>query len=160
MSAYWPIFMMMQKRNEERLLCALTRLLTALRVAAITAQTNHWACAGENYYSDHLLFQRIYQADDAEIDGFAERAIAFAGPEAANPVVIAYDVAECLADLAYIENRLQRQLTAERCVISCAQALMDVISRRPETKLGWDDVLGAIVSKREEHEYLLKRRLT
>ncbi len=137
----------------------LTRLIVALRVAAVSAQTSHWTCSGENYYSDHLLFQRIYEADDGDIDAIAERSVALAGIHVVNPVLIADDVAECLAGLIRIENPIQRQLCAERCVVICAQDLMTAFAEQLTTSLGWDDILGSIVAKREEHQYLLQRRL-
>lgn len=36
------------------------------------AKILHWNSKGENYYSDHLLFERIYTDIDDQIDGLVE----------------------------------------------------------------------------------------
>ena len=36
------------------------------------AKILHWNSRGENYYSDHLLFERIYTDIDDQIDGLVE----------------------------------------------------------------------------------------
>lgn len=36
------------------------------------AKILHWNSRGENYYSDHLLFERIYSDIDDQIDGLVE----------------------------------------------------------------------------------------
>src|SRR4051812_18132683 len=52
-----------------------TELLGKLRLLAMYYQTAHWQSKNPIFYSDHLLFDRLYNAVNAEIDGVAERAV-------------------------------------------------------------------------------------
>ena len=39
--------------------------------------TTHWQAKGENYYGNHLLFQRIYEGMQGEIDTLAEKIVGY-----------------------------------------------------------------------------------
>jgi len=44
-------------------------------------QTHHWQTSGITYYSDHLLFERLYSGTLEGIDSIGERAVGSGGPE-------------------------------------------------------------------------------
>jgi len=54
------------------LLELLLDLWACLRAAHHLYWTLHWQSKGPNFYGDHLLFERLYQARVEEIDGLAE----------------------------------------------------------------------------------------
>ncbi len=45
---------------------------SSLNTISNIAKILHWNSRGENYYSDHLLFERIYTDIDDQIDGLVE----------------------------------------------------------------------------------------
>lgn len=64
---------------------SLSRLLGMLRALQWMYQTAHWQTQGDQFYGDHLLFERLYAGLGEEIDGLAEKLVAMAGPETVNP---------------------------------------------------------------------------
>ena len=59
-------------------------LLGKLRLLALYYQTAHWQSKNPIFYADHLLFERLYDAVNGEIDGVAERAIGVTDQSAVN----------------------------------------------------------------------------
>lgn len=56
--------------------CAELAILVAwLRALSQTHQSNHWTASGDPYYGDHLLFARLYELPNGEVDKFAEKAV-------------------------------------------------------------------------------------
>lgn len=52
----------------------LLRLLSLQNDLYLSAKLAHWNVKGPNFYSQHLLFQRIYETVGKSIDGLAELA--------------------------------------------------------------------------------------
>lgn len=50
-------------------------ILAATQGMALVAQTAHWSAKGRNFYEDHILFERVYNAFSGLIDGIAEKAV-------------------------------------------------------------------------------------
>lgn len=52
-------------------------ILAATKGVSDVIQSAHWAAKGKDFYEDHLLFERMYNAFSGLIDGIAEKAVAF-----------------------------------------------------------------------------------
>ena len=53
----------------------LSVILVNLRFLALVHQTNHWVAKGDAFYGDHLLFSRLYDTVNGEVDSIAEKAV-------------------------------------------------------------------------------------
>ena len=53
----------------------LSELLAKLEALSLYYQNIHWTVSGPNFYSDHLLAERLYSAANGLIDGVAEKAV-------------------------------------------------------------------------------------
>jgi len=67
-------------------LTSLLALWAHVRAAHHLFWTLHWQARGPTSYGDHLLFERLYEARIAEIDGLAEVIAAEYGSDKLDPV--------------------------------------------------------------------------
>ena len=63
------------KAASPKLKTAVIDLVSTMRLAALTHQGNHWTVSGPEFYSDHKLFERLYEESQAQIDALAEKAV-------------------------------------------------------------------------------------
>lgn len=135
-----------------------TELLVKLRLLAMYYQTAHWTVKGSLFYQDHLLFERLYNSVNEEIDGVAERAIGLTGDRS---IVRLSDVMEKVSEeskkLRY-EPRENVEFIQE--AIELEHALIEFLeSVAKEVSLGTNDLMASIASNHEGHLYLLNQRL-
>ena len=64
----------------------LLNLWADLRAAHHLYWTLHWQSRGPNFYGDHLLFERLYEAKVEQIDGLAEIIAGHYGSDKLDPV--------------------------------------------------------------------------
>lgn len=143
----------------------LSLLLVQLRFLTSVHQVHHWTAKGDPFYSDHLLFQRLYEATDAEVDPLAEKAIGLGSADCVNITLQMQQMAQLAqgygtammmpnaADLA------RRSYAAEvgflRCVAHCVCSLKE----KGQLSRGLDNMLAGIEDVHEGHVYLLKQRM-
>ena len=53
----------------------LSQVLAGLRTASHIHQTHHWQTHGPTFYEDHLLFERLYNEGQGDVDSLAEKTI-------------------------------------------------------------------------------------
>lgn len=121
----------------------------------------HWKTQGPMYYADHLLFARLYDGIESELDSLAEKIIGYNGQKAidmANLTQIAHDkVKKWTADP---DLRMQG-LASERSMQLLFRNSYDKLkSMEGGMPLGLDDYVMATASAHDTHEYLLQQRLS
>jgi DNA-binding ferritin-like protein len=144
----------------------LSVLLVYLKFLAVVHQNHHWTCMGDPFYGDHLLFSKLYEAVDCEIDPVAEKVIGLGCTSNVNPQLMHSQILKLLtgagaastipqtSDLA--RKSLMVELNFLKLVDSCRSSL-------EESGLltnGVDNMLQGIADKHEGHVYLLKQRCT
>jgi len=142
----------------------LSVLLVYLKFLSAVHQNHHWTCMGDPFYGDHLLFSKLYEAVDGEVDPVAEKAIGLGCTSNVNPQLMHSQILKLLtgvgsastipqsSDLA--RNSLMVELNFLKVVNSCRSSL-------EESGLltnGVDNMLQDIADKHEGHVYLLKQR--
>ena len=65
-----------------------------LRAIYNVHQNNHWLTEGDNFYGNHLLFQRIYESAQENADLAAEKFIGNLGRESVNQTLQAELIAK------------------------------------------------------------------
>jgi DNA-binding ferritin-like protein len=132
----------------------LREVLAALRAQYFVYHTFHWATQGRKFYKNHMLFERLYDSVEDQIDALAEKLVGYYGSEAVNqtdavgrmqkwvnswkgddPIQVAYD----------FEKQFQALL----------RRTYDTMSQKKELSLGLDDFLMATASEHEVNLYLL-----
>jgi DNA-binding ferritin-like protein len=138
----------------------LVDLLAALRALHWSHWTTHWQAHGDNFYGDHLLFERLYTDPlQAEIDGTAERIVAYAGSDAVNASVVGRRSQEFLDVWAATECPYKRALEAENDLQAAIRAAYTTLSDNDDLSLGLDDWLMGLAQAHDTNRYLLQQRL-
>jgi DNA-binding ferritin-like protein len=132
-------------------------LLVKLRLIAFYYQTAHWTVKGSLFFQDHLLFERLYNSVNEEIDGVAEKAIALTKNRAVvNLPAILEKVTEESKKLRY-ECKENAEFVSE--AISLEQDLLEFLEiAAKDCSLGCNDLLASIANTHEGHLYLLTQR--
>lgn len=145
--------------------------LGALRSMYMIHQTHHWQSQGKEFYGDHLLFQRLYEAIAPEIDAVAEKLIGLGGIATTNYFaqvhhMEAFQKAVTGKDQPIIEV----SLLAEATLMAMARLILLRLSElntgavtfgglRSLLTPGLENMIQGILDLHESHLYLLGQRL-
>ncbi|NBP15555.1 hypothetical protein EBU95_14345 [bacterium] len=137
-------------------------LLGATRGLSFVHQQDHWCSKGNNYYGDHLLFMRLYEATDKEIDPLAEKAVGL-GSEAF--VMMANHMPHTQAFLALVGDELNNPddvyssgYKAELLFAAIAEEVFKTLKTQGLLTPGLEQLIGTMMDVHEGHLYLLKQR--
>ena len=137
----------------------LTGLLAHLRTLHWCYWTAHWRAKGDPAYGDHLLFQRLYEGMVDEIDGLAEKCVAYFGEGAVCPVS-QMRTAQMLVQQIHESGDLTTGLQMSEDVLQrVIRQLRDRLSESGELSVGLEDYLGGLANAHETNQYLLGQRL-
>jgi DNA-binding ferritin-like protein len=145
---------------------ALSQLLAFLRTLYMVHQTAHWQTRGAHYYSDHTLFQRIYEDSLVGIDGMAEKVIGLTGEPGYVSLIEQVGLINQIASMAYQgqgaapdpELLVTISLNGEVSLLSAIDRVKSILTSADALTEGLDDTLQGIASKHEEFVYLLQQR--
>jgi DNA-binding ferritin-like protein len=140
--------------------CELAVLLSAARALAQLHQAHHWQAGGISYYGDHLLFDRLYEGVDAEVDQIAERLVGLASPDMVEVSAVAAQVERLLREVYRSDSKdlVATSLAAEAAFLGILANVTTSLDEQGLLTYGTDDLLAGIADKHEEHTYLLTRR--
>lgn len=146
------------------LVSSLQELLSQLRAIQWHAWTSHWMARGPEFYSDHLLLQRIYESPEeggvdinAQIDKLGERMVSAFGGASIPAGQIEHRAAD-LVEQAISRNQndvfgaaldLEKQIQSQ-----VARILKDLGA----SEVVWDNFLRTLADERSEVYYLIQRR--
>jgi DNA-binding ferritin-like protein len=137
---------------------ALVAVHVALEVEQLLFHAYHWRSKGQDYYGDHLLYQRLYLARAEEIDRIGEVLVALGGTDSVLPNITVVGMQDLIArveatkgadavkGLALVNETLRRINAANALIGSDAYAL------------SVNNVLAGFADKHLEALYLLKQR--
>lgn len=132
--------------------------IATLKSIYIINQQNHWLSKGTEFYSSHLLFQRLYEDVQENIDTAAEKFIGLFGPEVVNYDNINKLTFKVLNKYSSLTS-FEQSLKIEEDFIKYSKYAYDCFKNEDKLSLGLDDMLMSISSDREEAVYLLKQTL-
>ena len=147
-------------QNPQEVQPFLLHILAALRAQYLMYQTSHWQTKGPAYYGNHLLFQRLYESAQGEIDAVAEKLVGYTGAASVGlPAQIELIERYCSRWCA-VENLHERGLVSEKEVQKLLKFTYDTLKAKGELTLGLDDWLMATSSAHETNVYLLQQVLS
>lgn len=126
----------------------------------VVHHSHHWQTKGENFYGDHLLYQRLYEAVLGEIDLVGEKLIGVSNDVSLTNYFKRVKAMEMFlkavthSDQPYIVVSHDAELTYVRM----GGELMDRLEQDGLLTRGLEQMLGNILDKHEEHIYLLDQR--
>lgn len=138
----------------------LTNLLAYLRAMYLSYQTSHWQTKGPTYYGNHLLFQRLYESVQGEVDALAEKVVGYVGPAGVEAQGQSGLIASHFNAFAfYGDDHHVRGLRTEEALQRYLKSAYDEIKASGMMTLGLDDWLMATASAHETNVYLLQQVL-
>lgn len=131
--------------------------LNALRAAYQVYRNAHWQVRGDDYYGNHLLFQRLYEETEAQVDLLAEQIVGTWGSQALGEDGMADEVQWWVEEMSKAGSPLANSLEAakaSRHALAEAYAAMEATG---QMTLGWDDLLMSLSREKDQHVYLLQQ---
>jgi DNA-binding ferritin-like protein len=135
------------------------RMLAVLRAQSWLYQTAHWQVAGMGFYGDHLLFQRLYETVQGEIDAIAEKIVGYVGRDGVDAMESLTTTAQYIAYWAQDHDPYKRALQSEEMFQRAFKEGYDALKDADALTLGLDDWIMATASTHEAHTYLLQQRI-
>lgn len=132
--------------------------IATLKAITLVHQHSHWLAKGNDFYGDHLLFQRIYETAQGNLDGAAEKMIGVIGDDCMDFKMQADLLNKLL--LKYSDKSddvLSCSLAIEEDFVKFSKALYECFENEGKMTLGLDDFIMATASQHEESLYLLRR---
>jgi hypothetical protein len=143
---------------KDQVLPMLKIVLAILRAQYLSYQTSHWQTSGPAYYGNHLLFQRLYEGVQEEIDALGEKLVGYFGIEAVDLEDSLMLISEMVGRWHSHGCHFCRGLASEG---ELQDALFIVRNSWPNEHvplpLGLDDWLAATANAHESNAYLLQQ---
>lgn len=134
----------------------LIELLSVIKAHQATMQNCHWLAKDENYYGNHLLFERLYGKADAEIDSLAEKIVGYFGDtELASETTKRSQF--WIDKWAKAKDLIEVATNAEQDLQRAIKQTYETLKEQEDMPLGLDDFLMAMANDHETNLYLLSR---
>jgi DNA-binding ferritin-like protein len=134
--------------------------IASLKAMSLIHQHNHWTTKGDDFYGDHLLFERIYDSALDNLDTAAEKFMGLFGATCINYTEQAELLNKVLLRYKQFEGSAAKQSFAvEKDFIKFSQDAYKCFEDEGNLTLGLDDMIMSIASIREESVYLLQQTL-
>jgi DNA-binding ferritin-like protein len=134
--------------------------IASLKAMALIHQNSHWISKGDDFYGNHLLFERLYDSALENLDLAAEKFIGVYGEECLD-----YKLQNVLLNKVMLKynnlagDPLEMSLAIEKDFLKLNQDAYSALDKDNKLSLGLDDMLASIASKREESIYLLNQAI-
>lgn len=133
------------------------KTIATLRSLYLYYQNAHWLSSGSQYYGDHLLFERLYDATQADVDMLDEKALGITQNEASVDLLENIDmVYKILSNMQYdADSFFDSAVKLERALVKlCSEQ-----AKADENTEGVKNMFAGLADKHEGHVYLLQQRL-
>jgi DNA-binding ferritin-like protein len=131
-----------------------------LRYLSSMYQNHHWQAQGDDFYGNHLLFERAYKQTIEDVDKLAEKAIGL------NDISI-MDLRKQLSLMKAIGQKypehistpdhLRHAIKAEQQFVTLLSTVQRRLENSNELSLGLDNLLAELSDNAESRIYLLKQ---
>ena len=134
--------------------------IATLKAMTLVHQHSHWTTKGSSFYGEHLLFARIYESAQEDLDLAAEKFMGVFGDQCLNYDLQTELLHKILLKYKNLEGSpAQMSLEIERDFLKFSKVAYNCFEEEGKLTLGLDDMIMSISSKREEAVYLLQQSL-
>jgi len=130
----------------------LQEVLAILKGQYWSHQTNHWQT---NVYGNHLLFQRLYEGVQKEIDTLAEKLVGYFGEETVDQSALIEKTQYWVDKWNKTKDPVDRGLESEKDLQKAVSYAYNKLKNQDDLSLGLDDYLMALANAHETNLYLL-----
>ena len=140
---------------------ALLGLLAVLRAMVWEYYTSHWKVRGVDFYGNHLLYARMYEHIQGEVDDLAEKILGVAGgdPAGLDPIPQMEMAQRWLFSVEHIDCRFERAEKMERALLDAIKQASDACEAGGLLSPGVDNMLDQMYDDHEGHIYLIQQSL-
>ena len=131
-------------------------LLCLLRTVYNVHQHSHWLCSSPQFYSNHLLFERLYKDAAERVDSLAEKTIGLFGNDSLD-YKVQLDIMQGMIKDFISDDHIQNSLKAELKFIEKATETYNKLKETGNLSLGNDDLIMSSINQAEVSVYLLKQ---
>lgn len=139
------------------LLSVLLDLWAGLRAAHHLYHTLHWQAKGQPFYGDHLMFKRLYEGVEGDIDDLAEVIAGHYGADKLDPIKAWAAAGEKISAVATMGGS---PLAIAEMIMDLSEAANDAIVNGGECPYpgALSNLVSGIGTKHLADVYLLKQR--
>lgn len=119
---------------------------------------HHWQTLGDSFYGDHLLFQRLYEETQEEVDGLGEKIVGIGGLKMTNYFALMSHMKLFMDGVSKGEKLHKESYRAELMLVLAGEIVMSRLESKGVLTRGIEQALGDILDKHESHIYLLQQR--
>jgi DNA-binding ferritin-like protein len=156
------MFLNFRRRNQNMEKCEKTAALfvASLKAISLIHQHSHWTSRGIAFYSDHQLFERLYQSALEDLDEAAEKFIGLFGD-----AYLDYDLQADLLHKVLLKYKnlegspVEMSLGATKDFLKFCKDAYNCFEEEGNLTLGLDDMIMSIASNHETSVYLLQQVL-
>ena len=132
--------------------------VASLKAIVLIHQHNHWTSKGDVYYENHLMFERLYNSANEDLDAAAEKFMGLFGEEYLNFELQTKLLGQVLSKYNKLAGQTVAQsLAIEKDFIKFCQDAYDAFEGEGTLSLGLDDMIMNIASNREGAVYHLQQ---
>ena len=131
--------------------------VATLKSIYVIHQQNHWLSKGNDFYGNHLLFERIYGVAKEDVDLAAEKFVGLFGSDCLDYDLQAKMSFDVLKKYSSEKDLLERSLKIETDFIKFCKDSYECFKDEDTLSLGLDDMIMSIASNHEGVVYLLKQ---
>ncbi len=131
-----------------------TSLIPLLMAMKNYYQNLHWKSRGENFYSDHKMFQKIYESVEAPLDSWAEKLMVIYGDKSIDSIRSSESSVEWLKRWAASDNIAQPEIDMQ----SAVNEIFASMSKSGTLTMGANDFLMSLCNNRDKYLNWLKQR--
>lgn len=141
--------------------------LAQLRLMYLFYQNCHWQVKGKNFYSEHLLFQKLYESLEDEIDATAEKIMGTLDKKSID-LSLQLDLFKTLlnnfnkpSDKIKMSEAecIEKAIIAEKAFRVLSEKFKYSLEEAKKMSLGWEDLIAEQYSSSETRSYLLQQSL-
>lgn len=137
----------------------LADLLALLRAQYLSYQHSHWQAEGGLFYADHLMFQRLYESVETQVDELAEKIIGYVGTRGLDGVAQTTAIATWVSRWHAVDEPHARGLLSEEDCQNVLRVVYDELKEAGTLPLGLDDWIMSTANAHETNAYLLQQTL-
>jgi len=135
--------------------------IASLKAIALIHQHNHWTNAGVAFFGNHLMFEKLYNSAQEDLDEAAEKFVGLFGTECLDYQTQTELLAKVLSKYTELAGKpVEQSLTVEKDFIKFCDAAYEGFDSEDTLSLGLDDMIMSIVNSREEACYHLQQTET
>ena len=141
--------------NDKSLKEQLQEIFSILFALFWVYNTNHWQAKGENYYSKHLLFQKLYSELTTQYDDLAEKMVSYFGEDAIDKIDMLASSSKWVQKWNKEKDIITMSLNAEQDLQIKLKIAYDKLKKENKLSLGLDDFIMSLANEHEKNIYLL-----